>query len=461
MQRTSLSSRLAAFFLTVAIPLVAEAQPVDLSTWTVESGPALESEPFDEPAWQLAPDAATVIQLENTNPTFFYSDVPVASARVEARLRVRSRLPQDDDFIGLAIGFDPGELRAADADYLLLDWKKSDQLRPDGLAAGGLALSRVRGIASVQELFLHIDNPANPHGSVVELARGATLGNTGWEADRDYRIELEILPGELRIFVDGNLELEVAGIFDTGRLACYNNSQPLMECGDITVEPLEAPVVSLDTWNDESYRFGVEAPGSWRLSPDATSAEQLNRNDASVFYSDFSLHDDVVIAELSSVDNSDDDYMGFVLGFDPGETQDPNAEYLLIDWKKVTQSGQIGGETFTADAGLAVSRVVGVPSIAELFGHQDLPATAGAGVFELARAALGGVGWDVGSRYVFTFEVSPTSLRVWVEDLTRGFEPRLELDLGGDFSAISGRFGCFSNSQPRVECARVRLVAVD
>ena len=456
--------RTAALLLATLIPAALSAQPVpvNLSTWTVESGPSAEALNFDEPAWQLALDQLTVTQLENPNPTFFYSDFRVESARLRAELRVAAQNSQDDDFIGFAIGFDPGELRDADADYLLLDWKQSDQPLFDGVAAAGLALSRVTGNASLKELLLHVDAPENPSGAVVELARGATLGDTGWETERTYVFELEILPGELRVFVDGTLEIEIGGVFDRGRIACYNGSQPLMSCGQLTVEALAPPVLALDTWNDESYRFGQEAPGSWQLSADATSAEQLNRNDASVFYSDFFLNSDVVSAELISVDNSDDDYIGFVLGFDPGETQDPDAEYLLIDWKKTTQSGQIGGETFTADAGLSISRVLGVPSIAELFGHQDHPSTPTSGVEELARAVhLGAVGWDTGSRYVFTFEVTPTSIELWVEDTTRGIGPRLELDLEGDFAAIAGRFGCYSNSQPRTECGRVRRVSLD
>ncbi|MEM8963895.1 MAG: hypothetical protein AAGD38_20595, partial [Acidobacteriota bacterium] len=246
------------------------------------------------------------------------------------------------------------------------------------------------------------------------------------------------------------------------RFACYNFSQAGMSCGDISVEAMAVPVLPLDGWTDESYPFGNEAPGSWLLSADARSAEQLNRNDASVFYSDFQVASDVVVAELFSVDNSDDDYMGFVLGFDPGETQDPQAEYLVIDWKKTTQSGQIGGEPFTADAGLSVSRVVGLPSVAELFGHHDLGTSPAGGVTELARGAnLGGVGWNVATPYVFTFEVTPASLRVWVEDTTRDDGPRLEIDLVGDFSATAGRFGCFSNSQPRVTCGNVTRQPLD
>ena len=463
MHKIQTPSRMAAVLLATFLSTALEAQPVNMTAWTVESAPALENLVFDEPSWELSTDRLVVTQLENPDSTVFYSDFDVNSARVRAELRVAGQPQQDDDFIGFAIGFDPGEFRGnRNADYLLLDWKQQDQLLFDGLAREGLAISRVSGIASLQEFLLHVDTEANPRGGVVELARGATLGSTGWETDRTYVFEIEILPGEMRIFVDGNLELELAGIFDTGRIACYNASQPFATCGNFTVEELAAPVLPLDGFTDEGYRFGLEAPGSWRVAIDGESAEQLNRNDASVFYSDFMLSSDVVMAELVTVDNSDDDYMGFVLGFDPGETQDPAAEYLLIDWKKTTQSGQIGGEPFTANAGLSISRVFGVPSVAELFGHQDLPTTVGSGVVELARAAqLGGVGWDTGSRYVFTFEITPTSLRLWVEDTVRGTEPQLELDLEGDFSAAAGRFGCYSNSQPRVECARVRRVALN
>lgn len=452
----------AALLLAALSAPLAAAQSIDLSTWTVESNASSAAVDFDEAFWELSEDNRTVTQLENPVQTFFYSDFEVEQALVTAELRVDSQDQQDDDYMGLAIGFDPGESRDANADFLIIDWRQQDQEIFGSTAMAGLAISRVSGIATFEEYFLHSDNPLGPAGGVTELARGTTLGNVGWQTDRTYVFEVEILDGSLRVFVDGQLEIDLAGLFDRGRIACFNNSQPLMSCGNITVEALQTPSLKLDTWNDESYRFGLEAPGSWLLSADALSAEQLNRNDASVLYSDFTLASDLVTAELITVDNSDDDYMGFVLGFDPGETQNPAAEYLLIDWKKTTQTGQIGGEPFSAEAGLAVSRVFGLPSVAELFGHDDLPSSPAGGVVELARGAnLGGVGWNTGSRYVFTFEVTPVSLQVWVEDTTRSDGPRLELDLAGDFSAVSGRFGCFSNSQPRVECANVRRVPLD
>lgn len=437
------------------------AQTIDLSTWTVESEASFEAFQFDEAFWQLSLDRRTVTQLENPNPSFFYSDFEVERARVTAELRVEAG-SGDDDWIGFAIGFDPGERRDAAADFLFLDWKRQDQVLNNLPTTKGLAVSRVLGIATPDEFRIHDDFATNPAGGVVELARGASLGNVGWEFGRTYIFEFEILPNALRVFVDGQLEIELAGVFDRGRFACYNFSQAGMSCGNVSVETLAAPVLPLDGWTDESYRFGIEAPGSWLLSADARSAEQLNRNDASVFYSDFQIASDLIVAELFSVDNSDDDYMGFVLGFDPGETQDPNAEYLVVDWKQATQSGQIGGEPFTAEAGLSVSRVGGLPSVAELFGHHDHATSLTGGVTELARGVnLGGVGWNVAARYVFTFEVTPTSLRVWVEDTTRDDGPRLEIDLVGDFSATAGRFGCFSNSQPRVTCGNVSRQPLD
>ncbi len=459
--KDTLTHGTAALLAATALTVPAAAQPINLSNWTVESGASFEAFVLDEPFWEISLDRLSVTQRENPDPSFFYSDFEVESARVTAELRVAAG-ELDDDWIGFAIGFDPGERRDANADFLFLDWKKADQQLGALATVEGLAVSRVSGIAIPDEFRVRQDLPQNPDGGIVELARGLTLGNVGWEVGRTYEFEFEILPTSLRVFVDGQLEIDLPGVFDRGRFACYNFSQGGMSCGNITVETLATPPLLLDTWNDESYRFGIEAPGSWLLSDDARSAEQLNRNDASVFYSDFMLANDAVVAELVSVDNSEDDYMGFVLGFDPGETQDPNAEYLVIDWKKVSQSGVIGGETFTAEAGLAVSRVFGEPSVAELFGHIDHPTSPAGGVVELARAAnLGGIGWDTASRYEFTFEVKPTSLKVWVEDTTRNDGPRLEIDLQGDFSATAGRFGCYSNSQPRVECANVRREALD
>ncbi|MEM8961672.1 MAG: hypothetical protein AAGD38_09350, partial [Acidobacteriota bacterium] len=257
--RSFLSSLSLVLLLAVSVatgPLVA--QSIDLSNWTVESEASFEAFPFDEPFWQLSLDRLTVTQLENPNPSFFYSDFEVERARVTAELRVEAG-SGDDDWIGFAIGFDPGERRDAAADFLFLDWKRQDQLLNNLPTTKGLAVSRVLGIATPDEFRIHDDLANNPAGGVVELARGATLGSVGWEFGRTYVFEFEIMPDSLRVFVDGNLEIELAGVFDRGRFACYNFSQAGMSCGDISVEAMAVPVLPLDGWTDESYPFGNEA----------------------------------------------------------------------------------------------------------------------------------------------------------------------------------------------------------
>jgi hypothetical protein len=121
-----------------------------------------------------------------------------------------------------------------------------------------------------------------------------------------------------------------------------------------------------------------------------------------------------------------------------------DADYLLFDWKQEDQTSGFdvclpsGG---FASQGLALSRVSGVPSNAEMWTHKDVVcADSNGSIQEIARgASLGSVGWVEKTDYVFKFEYTPTELRVFVGD-------DLEIDLTTPASNPfpEGRF-CFYN----------------
>ena len=139
--------------LTVVIAFfaatVAEAVPVNLNTWTAESYDAVSG--FPPGVWQVSGDGSTVTQVNNGQPTLFYSDFQAINTNAVGRIRVTGG---DDDFIGFVLGFDPGDSTSAAADYLLLDWKAGTQnfdfgvpsTSPGGTAPAGLAVSQVSGI---------------------------------------------------------------------------------------------------------------------------------------------------------------------------------------------------------------------------------------------------------------------------------------------------------------------------
>jgi hypothetical protein len=132
----------------------------NLNGWTAESYEAVSG--FNAGAWNVAPNALSVTQSENGQPTLFYRDSLVFgsvdyptthtfSGQIVANI---GALSWDDDFIGFAIGFEPGDSSSIDASYLLIDWKKGTQsttfgapsCTPGSLAPAGLAVSHVFGV---------------------------------------------------------------------------------------------------------------------------------------------------------------------------------------------------------------------------------------------------------------------------------------------------------------------------
>ncbi len=205
--------------------------------------------------------------------------------------------------------------------------------------------------------------------------------------------------------------------------------------------------VDLNTWTAESYPavsgFGA---GVWTVSADGTSVTQSVNGQPTIFYSDFNAFGTLAKGSIQLTTGWDDDYIGFVLGFQPNDSTNSTADYLLIDWKKGTQYYDFGSPSTTpgstAPAGLAVSRVTGVPTADEFWGHTDFTSDTGGGLEELARALnLGSTGWSYGTAYTFGFDFGPNDLDIYVNNV-------LELSIDGIFS--DGRFGFYNFSQEDV-----------
>lgn len=227
----------------VALPALAAPVPADLSTWTVYNHPD-PGGPFTDPGqWDVDVTGTTVHQVMNGRPTFFASPGDADGQRITASFTTPIN---DNDFIGFALGFstDPAD---PSTDYLLVDWRQSDQWIDWGdstgpvLGLGGLAVSHVTGVPTLGELWAHLESPANPAGGVEELDRGATLGNTGWLDSTTVSFKVEYTTTSLDVWVDGSHEISITGTFPAGPFALYNFSQPDVEMSGITFEPLNSP----------------------------------------------------------------------------------------------------------------------------------------------------------------------------------------------------------------------------
>ncbi|MBK5926549.1 hypothetical protein CCR87_04125 [Rhodobaculum claviforme] len=194
----------------------------------------------------------------------------------------------------------------------------------------------------------------------------------------------------------------------------------------------QAAPVDLSTW----VREGA---GIWNVSPDKTSVTQTQNTTPGVFHSNTNSQGQFLSGTIRVNTSTDDDFVGFVLGYRAGDLSSATADYLLIDWKQATQS--LGG--CTGAVGLAISRVTGpLTSGSMAWCHQ------GPGIEELARATtLGSTGWADFATYTFELVFTATRVQVVVDGTT-------EIEINGSFS--NGSFGFYNYSQANVTYAGIQ-----
>ena len=246
MEKVMKLSRFAGAFCAIGLGLNAASAisaPIDFNTWTPESYSAVSGFPVGQ--WNVSGDGSSVFQANNGQPTFFYSDFNTQGSSFTGSIDVTG---SDDDYIGFALGFQPGDSSSPTADYLLIDWKAFDQGfdfngpgdGPGGPAERGLAVSRVTGVPTADEFWQHVDNDlaGSPLGTgLQELQRGNTLFDTGWAIGTTYDFTFDFGPNNLDVFVDSILELSIVGNFNNGRFGFYNFSQAGVTYSGFTKDP--------------------------------------------------------------------------------------------------------------------------------------------------------------------------------------------------------------------------------
>jgi hypothetical protein len=211
----------------------------DLSNWTAEAYDPLIDEYYGPASWSLSSDHQSVNEVQNCQAAFYYSSFNTMNRSIHVKVKPLLGAEPDDDFIGFALGFKPGDTKNHNANFLLIDWKASiageslskdfvSSCGPGGLAQVGLAVSRVTGIPNADEFWQHVDQdvPCSPKGEgLAELDRATNLGDKSWEFNKEYDFTFEFDGTSLRVYVDKSLELEVKGSFRDGRLAFFNFSE--------------------------------------------------------------------------------------------------------------------------------------------------------------------------------------------------------------------------------------------
>ena len=218
--RLTIAVLASAFF---AMEAQAAPVPVDLSSWTVDGNGS----------WTLAADNNSAFQSLNSAPTVLHNGENSQGTALAGTITVEER-SGDDDFIGFVLGYTQGDIDGnADTDYILVDWKQGTQSGWDA----GLSVSRVTG--AIQTCGTCTASNAWQHNGNVELlARAANLGYTGWTDYTTYDFKIDFTSTYIRVYVDGVLEIDIAGSFADGAFGFYNFSQPRVRYAGITEEVL-------------------------------------------------------------------------------------------------------------------------------------------------------------------------------------------------------------------------------
>ena len=205
--------------LASSLPFTASATFIDLSNW-VENGFKGDNEAG---TWELlGVNNESVYQTINGQPTVYFEPGTQASY-FEGTIRIANFGVGDNDFVGFVLGYQDGELNSTDADFWLLDWKRSNDTSAGNTATRGLALSHVRGdIANGSDpnppFWIHTDY-------VTEVQRGLVRGDSGWGINFPYNFKITFTENLIEVYVRDELEISYAGDFTSGAIGFYNYSQ--------------------------------------------------------------------------------------------------------------------------------------------------------------------------------------------------------------------------------------------
>jgi len=198
----------------------------------------------------------------------------------------------------------------------------------------------------------------------------------------------------------------------------------------LTLQPAsgDSTLVDLSLWTALDFGYGTNQGGpNWGIDSTNTVATQYNNSRGSALLSDFILEDDQIQGSWRVNTSSDDDYMGFVFGWQN------KYQYYLFDWKQGSQGAAYRGMT-VKKINLAADGSEGTP---------DLWSTYSATTETLYHNSIG---WGDYTDYEFSLTFHPGEFTITVR---RGTTVLDSFTIFDDTFG-SGQFGFYNLSQARV-----------
>ena len=196
-----------------------------------------------------------------------------------------------------------------------------------------------------------------------------------------------------------------------------------------------ATAVDLSGWTAEG------GSSSWNVQAGNDAVLQGTNGDPTVFFDNsvVSTQGTALNGKIKVTTSSDDDFIGFVLGYNSGEISANPTDFFLVDWK---QGNQVDGGVL-GKAGIAISHVTNASNWwHDFWGHIG-------GVTEIERgASLGATGWNDFQEYAFNIIFQSDLIEVAVDGVTElSITPS---DVAGVTSFSDGSFGFYNMSQSNV-----------
>lgn len=203
-----------------------------------------------------------------------------------------------------------------------------------------------------------------------------------------------------------------------------------------------APIpVDLSTWESDGQ-------GTWNLQGSNDTVLQTINGEPTVFFEAGSNAQGTQISgSIEVTTTGDDDFIGFVLGYQDNEMLSATGQFILVDWKQGTQNFS----NQTADAGLAISLVDGATNALDFWGHSG-------NVTEVQRGTnLGSTGWADQTSYLFDITFTSSLIEVFVDNV---LEISISATAAGLASFGDGAVGFYNYSQSSVLYAGIAEQAV-
>lgn len=207
----------------------------------------------------------------------------------------------------------------------------------------------------------------------------------------------------------------------------------------VSLNSVYATTVPIDfnTWQQK----GNTSSGNWKISSDGTSVTQTLNSGPTFFVSqEESLNK--TFSGSFSVNDNDDDFIGFVFGFSEPDNDLNQYDFILFDWKKAAQAEK--NTSNIAQEGFTLTRVQG-------FVEDINPDTTGNnGFWSHTHSSMtvldSSYGNDLGWKNKTIYEFNLTYLN---DRITIKIDGETIFDISGN-SYPSGYFGFYNFSQPNV-----------